>query len=110
MWNHESALRLVQEIEAICPQYGCHVGLTGGCLYKDGDRKDCDIILYRIRQTPTINLKGLFEALKPLAIDVVGGFGWCYKATHPIGPIDILIPEEKLVVSESKPTVVHTYQ
>ncbi len=43
VWTQEEAIELCRIIEDICPQAGCHVALTGGCLYKDGERKDLDI-------------------------------------------------------------------
>lgn len=49
-WTQEEAIQLCRLLEALAPTFGCHVALTGGCLYKDGERKDCDILLYRIRQ------------------------------------------------------------
>lgn len=44
--NIEKAITLCRELEAIVRPFGWHVGLTGGCLYKDGDRKDVDVIVY----------------------------------------------------------------
>ena len=49
-WTQQHAIELCKRIESVCPRYGCHVALTGGLLYKDGPRKDCDILFYRIRQ------------------------------------------------------------
>ncbi len=80
-------------IERICPKFGCHVALTGGCLYKSGLRKDCDVLFYRIRQTPEINVDGLFEALAMRGFVRQSGFGWCYKATWEGKPVDCFFPE-----------------
>ena len=44
--NRDKAIEICKEIEMRAPSYGCHVALTGGCLYKDGDRKDCDLLFY----------------------------------------------------------------
>ena len=38
-WNLNSAAALCRKIESVCPHYGCHVALTGGALYKDGEWK-----------------------------------------------------------------------
>ena len=46
-WTQEQALRACAELEPIIASMGMHIGLTGGCLYKSGPRKDMDIILYR---------------------------------------------------------------
>lgn len=93
-WDQESAVALCQDIEAICPEFGCHVALTGGCLYKTGERKDCDILFYRIRQVETIDVDGLFEALAKIGVERASGFGWCIKATFGGRKIDCFFPEE----------------
>ncbi|MEE9223077.1 MAG: hypothetical protein V3V40_06430 [Nitrosomonadaceae bacterium] len=91
----KQAIDLCKAIEEVVPQFGCHVALTGGTLYKEGDRKDIDIILYRIRQVEEINLDGLFEALRLIGVDKKSGFGWCYKAEYYGTKIDIFFPEEQ---------------
>jgi hypothetical protein len=49
-WTQADAIALCRKIEEHVPDAGMHVALTGGCLYKDGTRKDADILFYRIRQ------------------------------------------------------------
>lgn len=41
------AISLCRQFEEHVADLGWHVALTGGCLYKDGDRKDADIMLYQ---------------------------------------------------------------
>lgn len=93
-WTQYSAVELCRRIEVICPRFGCHVALTGGTLYKDGERKDADILFYRIRQVTKIDVWGLMAALAT-QLDVVLGddFGWCFKATHEGRAIDFFFPE-----------------
>ena len=67
-WTQSQAIDLCRQIEAIAPEFGCHVALTGGLLYKDGNRKDCDIVFYRVRQVAEINVKGLFDALCAIGV------------------------------------------
>lgn len=93
-WTQAEAIALCREVEAICPAYGCHVALTGGCLYKDGERKDLDLLFYRIRQEPEIDKDGLFDALLAIGIEHERGFGWCHKAKHQGRSIDCFFPEE----------------
>lgn len=94
-WDLEKAIELCKRIESVCPKFGCHVALTGGILYKDGVRKDCDILFYRIRQTPEVDSDGLFNELQSLGILwKKSGFGWCIKAACEHGPIDCFFPEE----------------
>jgi hypothetical protein len=92
-WAQADAIALCRAIEAICPDYGCHVALTGGLLYKDGERKDCDILFYRIRQVDEIDVEGLFAALSTIGVERVSGFGWVYKAVYQGKPIDCFFPE-----------------
>lgn len=92
--NQIKALRICRAIEAFAPQYGCHVALTGGCLYKDGYRKDLDIMFYRIRQVPEIDIDGLKDALTGFGFTNITGFGWLFKAEYQGENVDMFFPEE----------------
>lgn len=92
-WTRQDAVNLCVLIESVCPQYGCHVALTGGALYKPGERKDCDVLFYRIRQVAAIDQDGLFNALSELGIERQGGFGWVHKAIYQGKNIDMFFPE-----------------
>lgn len=93
MWTQEQAIELCRAIEEICPRYGCHVALTGGTLYRDGPRKDVDILFYRIRQIDAIDVDALMDALLGLGVSPGDDFGWCYKATYQDKAIDFFFPE-----------------
>lgn len=94
-WKTVEAMNLCRLIEQIAPEYGAHVALTGGLLYKDGERKDADILFYRIRQVDQIDSLGLFAAIeRELGVKKVGGFGWCHKAEWNGKKIDFFFPEE----------------
>lgn len=81
LWTQEEAIGLCVQIEAVCPEYGCHVALTGGTLYKEGPRKDLDLVFYRIRQIREIDIDGLFDALlQKVGIVRLDGDGWLIKA------------------------------
>ncbi len=47
-WNRDEALAFCVRLEKylLSAEVKCHVALTGGCLYSEGERKDMDIILY----------------------------------------------------------------
>jgi|ERR1700721_542825 len=92
-WIRAEGVALARDVEAVCVPYGCHVALTGGVLYKDGPRKDCDLIFYRIRQVEKINLAGLWEALETIGLLRQSGNGWCHKATYQGKSVDCLFPE-----------------
>lgn len=93
--NIVPAIALCREIEKFSPNYGCHVALTGGCLHKDGARKDIDILFYRIRQEPSIDIEGLKKALEiKLGFSEIKGFGWILKGIWSGYNIDMFFPEE----------------
>jgi hypothetical protein len=93
--NLQNAITICREVEAGCSKFGCHVALTGGTLYKDGDRKDLDILFYRIRQVKEIDYDGLFSYLVSIGFKKPVGFGWIFKSNFSGIPIDIFFPEEK---------------
>jgi len=90
--NQSEAVLLCKHIEVFAPVYGCHVALTGGCLYKDGDRKDVDILFYRIRQVPKIDVDGLKAALKEFGFGEITGFGWILKSEYKGSKVDMFFP------------------
>jgi hypothetical protein len=95
-WTQKEAIALCHKVELVCPAYGCHVALTGGTLYKDGPRKDCDLLFYRIRQVEVVDTEGLFTALEELlGLKKVSGFGWCHKAEYQGKNLDCFFPEEQ---------------
>jgi hypothetical protein len=106
LWTQEEAIELCKIIEDICPRAGCHVALTGGCLYKDGERKDLDILFYSIRQTNGVEeTKPQLLALLPSIsqFKIVRDFGWCCKATYKGKSIDMFFPETPFGNSEDYP-------
>jgi len=92
-WTQGEALALVREIEGVAPEFGAHVALTGGLLYKDGVRKDADILFYRIRQVDGIDEAGLFTKLADLGIVRTKRHGWVQKARWQGKSIDFFFPE-----------------
>ncbi len=95
VWTQAEGIALCERIEAVCPAHGCHVALTGGLLYKDGPRKDADILFYRIRQIHNIDIEGLMRSLIGLGIEPCADYGWCYKATYGGKQIDFFFPERE---------------
>src|SRR6266850_586218 len=66
---------------------------AGGTLYKTGQRKDCDILFYRIRQLTCIDMTGMWAALAKVDFEKISGFGWCYKAVYKGKSVDCFFPE-----------------
>jgi hypothetical protein len=84
--DQRKAIQLCKKLESISPPFGLHVALTGGCLYKYGERKDVDIILYRIRQVHEPDYLGFYMKCSEMNIcTVVAEHGWVTKATTPEG-------------------------
>ena len=96
MLTQNEAIELARKVEQICPQHGYHVALTSGCLYKDGDRKDCDLLFYRIRQCENPDHMTMFGDLASAGLlRMKSGFGWCIKAEAMDGrSVDCFFPEE----------------
>lgn len=92
-WNQSEAIALCRLLEEVTPEHGAHVALTGGCLYKDGKRKDTDVLFYRIRQWPQIKMDDMWDALAKRGFVKKSGFGWCYKAEFFGKPVDCFFPE-----------------
>ena len=92
-WTHEDAVNVCTFVEQIAPQYGAHVALTGGSLYKAGPRKDLDILFYRIRQVDKIDEGGLLNALQTVGFTITARYGWVVKATLFEKDVDIFFPE-----------------
>lgn len=92
-WELGEAIGLCAEIEARCSEFGCHVALTGGVLYKEGPRKDLDLLFYRIRQVPQIDVDGLLAFLGTLGFTPASGFGFCFKTSFCGRNVDLFFPE-----------------
>lgn len=69
--------------------------LTGGCLYKDGPRKDMDIVLYRDRSVKydPLMMNKVAIVLQPLGFSHFEFFGWCTKCKYKGYSIDLFDPE-----------------
>lgn len=91
-WSQMSAIGVAREIERIAPRVGAHIGLTGGCLYKDGPRKDLDIVVYRIRQAKEIDRERFFTLLAAIGIVVKSDHGFVVKTEMTGRTIDFLFP------------------
>lgn len=103
VWTQDQAIDLAVLVELIAPEHNAHVALTGGCLYKNGPRKDCDLLIYRVRQAEAINTERLFRVFDSvgLKVDRNRDFGWCVKAEYEGKPVDLLFPERDGQVTET---------
>ena len=62
-WTQAESIEWCRRAEAVAPACGYHVALTGGCLYKDGERKDLDVVFYEIRGKRLADVFDLLDAL-----------------------------------------------
>lgn len=92
VWHQADAIALCRAVEAIAPNYGYHVALTGGLLYKDGPRKDCDLVLYRIRQEYP-DREPLLSALGEIGLKAGRNCGFVHKASYHGRSVDLLFPD-----------------
>ena len=88
------AIHLCRLAERIAPRFGFHTALTGGCLYKDGERKDIDILFYKHSDEKTLsNKEGLLAALKDeLMFEIGKDYGRVVKAKQTGVVVDLLFP------------------
>lgn len=97
-WELAEAVELCRQIESICPDYGAHVALTGGVLYKDNPRKDLDLVFYQIRQVEKIDRNGLNLALYDIGLTEMKKFGWGVKCIYGKEgkSVDIFFPDQPI--------------
>jgi len=103
MWISAQAFDLCRFLEAICVRFGCHVGLTGGLLYKHGPRKDCDVVVYRAGLAdPTVERPSFHEEVDRSAMIAAletGGLVLVKEYTRVVKfladgrPLDLIFPE-----------------
>ncbi len=71
IWTQQQALEVCFKLEPVIASLGMHIGLTGGCLYKNCPRKDMDIILYRHHGAELATFAQFLEALSAVQIVVM---------------------------------------
>jgi len=103
-WTQQEAIALCRLVERYVPLAGCHVALTGGCLYRDGERNDCDLIFYRVRQVKRLNTQKLMELLQShVGFDHITGGGWRYTGYYLDKKVDLLFPEAPASEADNYP-------
>lgn len=88
------AIELCMKIYDQLKDKGVYPALTGGTLYKKGDRKDIDILLYFKRENKSFETKELEKDLAEIGItDFNYVTGYLCKAKYNNINIDIMNPE-----------------
>ena len=97
-WTIDEAREVCKLINSVSLPFNCHPALTGDLLYKDGPRKDCDIVIYQRGDTKgvkaDIDWVGLWVALKNVGIELRWDYGYCKKCLWKGKMIDILDPTD----------------
>lgn len=76
---------------------GVYPALTGGLLYKDGDRKDIDIVLYRHRQDlDCFEVTDFEKELNGIGVKIMEHYGFVTKCEWLGYVVDLFNPETKL--------------
>ena len=92
-WTLDEAQKLCILVENAVRPANAHVALTGGVLYKDGARKDLDLLFYGVRQTYGVDPAILLPALEKLGFEIGEQYGWVTKAYYQSKPVDLFFPE-----------------
>jgi len=98
------ALVLAKAVNHLVEPHGYFVALTGGLLYKEGPRKDIDLLLYKKRDAAVTDIQqvmGLVEVRLGLTcIDKYELDRFCFRFTTKTGVrVDILFPETENTVA-----------
>lgn len=105
-WTQKEAIEFCILLEEFAPKAQMHVALTGGSLYKKGNRKDCDVLFYSVRQSSGINetRQELIDILSEIPGLKLGNvFGWMQKATYYEKPVDLFFPEHPFYQNSDAP-------
>lgn len=92
--SQEAAIEICKEIYPKLSEAGFYPALTGGSLYKEGLRKDVDIIIYRNRQAaPQFEMTDIKDLLIELGFTDLEFFGFVTKSQYKGVSVDIFNPE-----------------
>lgn len=99
-WTLQEGVALCRAIQELpSEKFHCHPALTGGLLYKDGPRKDCDIVIYQRGDTggerEPIDWTGLWAALEGIGLLLLHDHGYVKKCVYRGQAVDIFDPTEE---------------
>lgn len=88
------AIELCKAIYDEMGKDGIFPALTGGCLYKEGERKDIDIVLYFKRYSGPVETSDIAHKLKKVGLtNFKFVTGYVTKAKYGELDVDLLNPE-----------------
>lgn len=94
--THQDGIELCKILYDKLSPIGFYPALTGGLIYKDGPRKDIDIVIFRNRQEHDgFETAQLFDELASVGVDIIDTFGFVTKAEWKGFTIDLFNPESE---------------
>ena len=75
---------------------GFYPALTGGLLYKEGSRKDIDVVIYRNRQQEKFEIEAIEKQLEDCGLYEFQHFGFVSKAKWRGVTVDLFNPETEI--------------
>jgi hypothetical protein len=85
LWSQERAIEFCRQLEPLAEKYKGHIALTGGTLYKDGERKDVDIVVYNHGTMNEFDRAGFERALDQELGIAIDRFGYVSRGTTAAG-------------------------
>lgn len=93
MSNLKLAIELCTKLYNKLEPHGIFPALTGGTLYKEGERKDIDIVLYTKMETGEIIYYMLEDILAKVGVVHQRNFGRVIKCFYKNIAIDFILPQ-----------------
>ncbi len=94
MVNQNKGIELRKSLYDALEPNGYFPALTGGLLYKQGERKDIDIVIYRHRQRHSdFDMPDIFDILEDCGLSDFECFGFVTKAKWGSVTVDLFNPE-----------------
>lgn len=94
--NQQTGIDICRALYEKLAPHGYFPALTGGLLYKDGERKDCDIVIFRHRQmNEPFETQEINELLIDCGFTDIRHYGFVTKSKMGIFEVDIFNPESK---------------
>lgn len=90
----QDGLDLCCELYLLLKPHGYFPALTGGLVYKNGERKDIDIVIYRHRQDiDHFEMPDIYNLLEKAGLNSFVYFGFVTKANWKGITVDLFNPE-----------------
>jgi hypothetical protein len=89
---NEKAIELCKQLYYVLEKRGVYPALTGGTLYKNGERKDIDIVLYRAESGNPLDVNDVWDDLCSIGMFIAFNYDRVAKCTWQGIDIDLIFP------------------